>query len=86
MARREIGSEEMLQLWLRYTDFQAKQLSPSTIQRDYGKIAKRLCLMPVLPDAVAIRDWLVEHYATETCRRTLQQWTKFGLHHRLVMV
>lgn len=65
----------MLQLWLRYTDFQAKQLSPSTIQRDYGKIAKRLCLMPVLPDAVAIRDWMVEHYASETCRRTLQQFS-----------
>jgi integrase len=73
MARREIGSDEMLQLWLKYTEFQARQLSPSTIQRDYGKIAKRLCLMPDLPNAVAVRDWLTQRYATEVVRRTLQQ-------------
>jgi integrase len=75
MARREIGSDEMLQLWLKYTEFQAKQLAASTIQRDYGKIAKRLCLMPDLPNAVAVRDWLTQRYATEVVRRTLQQFS-----------
>lgn len=75
MARREIGSDEMLQLWLKYTEFQAKQLAASTIQRDYGKIAKRLCLMPDLANAVAVRDWLTQRYATEVVRRTLQQFS-----------
>jgi integrase len=75
MARRSIGSDEMLQLWLKYTEFQSRQLSPSTIQRDYGKIAKRLCLMPDLPNPVAVRDWLTQRYATEVVRRTLQQFS-----------
>jgi len=75
MARREIGSDEMLQLWLKYTEFQAKQLAASTIQRDYGKIAKRLCLMPDLASAVEVRDWLTQRYSTEVVRRTLQQFS-----------
>ncbi len=75
MARRDIGSDEMLQLWLKYTEFQAKQLAASTIQRDYGKIAKRLCLMPDLASAVAVRDWLTQRYSTEVVRRTLQQFS-----------
>jgi|SRR5579883_523709 len=75
MARRDIGSDEMLQLWFRYVEFQSKQVSPSTIKRDYNKITKRLCLMPDLPDAVAIRDWLIQHYAADTTRRTLQRFS-----------
>lgn len=73
--RREVGADDLLQLWLKYTEFQAKQLSPSTIKRDYGKIAKRLCLLPDLATAVAIRDWLLQRYASETVRRMLQQFS-----------
>lgn len=75
MAKRDISSDELLQLWLRYTQFQAKQLSPSTIKRDYGKVAKRLCLMPGITTAVAIRDWLLQRYASETVRRMMQQYS-----------
>jgi integrase len=71
--RREIGTDEVLQLWLRFTEFQMNFLEPSTIARDYHKIAKRLCKMPDLPTAVAIRDWLLQNYATETARRTVDR-------------
>ena len=71
--RREIGTDEVLQLWLRYSAFQRHQVAQSTNQRDYNKIAMRLVAMPDLPNAVAIRDWLLENYAAETTRRTLQQ-------------
>lgn len=69
-----IGSEEMLQLWCAYTEFQSHHLEPSTIQRDYGKLSKRLLAMPVLPTEVEVRDWIVRKYAPDTARRMLQQF------------
>jgi len=73
MPRRNLSALEVLQLWLRYSDFQRRQVAYSTHKRDYNKIAQRLVIMPDLPTAVAIRDWLLENYSAETTRRTLVQ-------------
>ena len=70
---KELDLVAILQLWLKYCEFQATQLEQSTMMRDYDKITKRLVKMPDLPNAVAIRDWLLKHYARETARRTLER-------------
>lgn len=75
MRRRSITSYELLQIWLAFTEFQSHQLEKSTIKRDYGKISKRLALMPDLSDEIAVRDWLMRRYSTETCRRMLQKFS-----------
>ena len=75
MRLRSINSYELLQLWLAYTEFQSHQLEKSTIQRDYGKISKRVALMPDFPNEIAVRDWLMRKYSTETCRRMLQKFS-----------
>ncbi|MGG6266287.1 site-specific integrase [Leptolyngbya sp. AN03gr2] len=45
------------------------------MKRDYGKISKRIALMPQLPDEIAIRDWTMRRYSTETCRRMMQKFS-----------
>lgn len=76
--RRRVNSYDLLQLWIAYTEFQSHQLEKSTIKRDYGKISKRVALMPDLADEIAIRDWLMRRYSTETCRRMLQKFSACG--------
>lgn len=50
-------------------------LSPSTIKRDYHKVYRVLCKMPChLSTAIEIRDWLLDHYSSETTRRLLMQF------------
>ena len=73
MRARVLGLVQVLQLWMKYCDFQATQLEESTIIRDYAKITKRLVAMPDLNSPVEIRDYLLSHYAQETSRRTLQR-------------
>ncbi|GAP99141.1 site-specific integrase [Leptolyngbya sp. NIES-2104] len=75
MRRHSIDSYELLQIWLAYTEFQSHQLEPSTLKRDYGKISKRVALMPPLSDEIAVRDWLMRRYSTETVRRMLQKFS-----------
>lgn len=75
MPRGSLNSYEVLQLWLKYTEFKSFQLSASTIKRDYGKTAKRLLLMPDLATEIEIRDWFMRRYSTETTRRTLQAFS-----------
>jgi integrase len=70
-----IGSDALLQLWIRFVDFQSHQLEPSTMTRDYAKITKRLCTMPDLSTPAAVRDWLLSHYAADTTRRTLERFS-----------
>ncbi len=61
-------------LWEKYTKYKAPQVSASTLTRDYGKIAKRLKLMPKsIKDGVSARDWLLNKYSSEVARRTLVQ-------------
>lgn len=73
MRARVLGLVQVLQLWMKYCDFQATQLEESTIIRDYNKITKRLVAMPDLNSPVEIRDYLLSHYSQETSRRTLQR-------------
>jgi integrase len=62
-------------LWQKFTDFQAPQLTHSTIHRDYRKVARVLEKMPDhLSTSVEIRDWLMQRYAVETTRRYIQQF------------
>jgi len=61
-------------LWERYTQYKSPQVSESTLVRDYGKIAKRLNLVPQsINNAVGVRDWLLGKYSSEVTRRTLVQ-------------
>lgn len=61
-------------LWEKYTQYKAPQVAASTLTRDYGKIAKRLQVMPkTVEDAVGVRDWLLSKYSSEVARRTLIQ-------------
>ena len=62
------------ELWEKYTQYKAPQVSASTLTRDYGKIAKRLKLMPTtVDDGVGARDWLLSKYSNEVTRRTWVQ-------------
>lgn len=62
-------------LWERYTEWQTKQLSPSTISRDYAKITRRINLIPKsLRNSADVAEWLNARYSPETARRTLQQF------------
>lgn len=64
----------LAELWDRYTQYKTPQVSASTLARDYGKIAKRLELLPrSTDDAVRVRDWLLKKYSSEVARRTLIQ-------------
>jgi integrase len=61
-------------LWEKYTQYKSNHVAPSTLVRDYGKIAKRLTTMPKeLKDEIAIRDWLLKQFSSEVARRTLVQ-------------
>lgn len=61
-------------LWEQYSAWQKDQLAPSTLKWDYPKIARRIAKIPKdlkrTPDIV---DWMREHYAPETVRRTVAQ-------------
>ncbi len=76
--RRTIPLARLVQLWAAYCEFRRGQVAPSTYARDYSKITRRLTKMqreaPGLRNAIAIRDWLIDHYANDTARRTIQQF------------
>ncbi|MEO0684899.1 MAG: tyrosine-type recombinase/integrase [Cyanobacteria bacterium J06649_11] len=66
----------LVQLWEKYTDFKRSSLSPSTLAKDYTKIAR--CIEIQLPskslkDAIAIRDWLVANKTANSAKRILTQ-------------
>ncbi|MEB3214667.1 MAG: tyrosine-type recombinase/integrase [Nostocales cyanobacterium 94392] len=64
------------QLWEKYTEFKRSSLSPSTLAKDYTKIAR--CVELQLPskslnDAIAIRDWLVANKTANSAKRIVTQ-------------
>ncbi|MEM9815702.1 MAG: DUF3596 domain-containing protein [Cyanobacteria bacterium P01_D01_bin.6] len=64
------------ELWQQYTEFKRPGLSPSTLAKDYVRVAR--CLQNDLPgkslkDAVAIRNWLVKHKTPNAAKRILTQ-------------
>lgn len=73
MLPRDVGTDQLIQLWLKFVEFQEFQLEASTIARDYHKIGQRLLKMPDFPNAVAMRDWLLRSYSLETACRTMQR-------------
>ncbi|NJN88522.1 MAG: site-specific integrase, partial [Leptolyngbyaceae cyanobacterium SL_7_1] len=79
---RDIALKLLCDLWVDYSQFRKGQISPSTYQRDYAKIARRLermkLLAPTLATAIEIRDWLLVNYSSETARRTLVQLNACG--------
>ena len=73
--KRNIKPSRLLVLWQKYTIFQAAQLAPSTIARDYHKVERHLEKMPShLETSIQIRDWLIAHLAGETVRRLIMQF------------
>lgn len=82
MVKRAISLRQLSELWGKYCEFRRSQIAPSTFQRDYGRITRRLermrKLSPFLETAIEVRDWLLAHYAAETARRTLQQFSACG--------
>lgn len=88
--KRSISVEVLRRLWSKYTQFRAGHLAPSTVKRDYRKIERRLKRLEqsqTAGNAIAIRDWLLEHYSHETARRTLVQLnacTKWAMESELI--
>lgn len=82
MKRRPASLRRWLQLWRLYGDFRKGQLEASTYLRDYKKFEQRLVKLKKnaghLNDAIAIRDYMLENYAADTVRRTLQQLNACG--------
>jgi integrase len=70
-----IVQTSLMNLWCRYTTFQKSHLEETTIIRDYGKIKKRIANFPLpyVEEAIAIQEYLLQHFATETAKRTLEQ-------------
>lgn len=66
----------LAELWEKYTEFKRPSLSPSTIAKDFVKIANCISIhLPTksLSDAVAIRDWLVASKTPNAAKRVLTQ-------------
>ncbi len=63
------------ELWDKYTNFKRPQLSPSTIAKDFDRVAKHIDGFPVsnLADAVAARDYLIAKTTPNTTKRVLTQ-------------
>ncbi|NJM22697.1 MAG: tyrosine-type recombinase/integrase [Richelia sp. RM2_1_2] len=71
-----VSQPTLPQLWEKYTDFKRLSLSPSTLAKDYTKIAR--CVELQLPskslnDAIAIRDWLVANKTANSAKRIVTQ-------------
>ncbi len=67
---------ELAELWTQYTEFKRPSLSPSTLAKDFSKVAN--CIKNHLPsrsleDAVLIRDWLIENRTVNAAKRILTQ-------------
>ncbi|MCU0567474.1 MAG: site-specific integrase [Oculatellaceae cyanobacterium Prado106] len=67
---------ELQEFWEKYTAFKRRSLSPSTIAKDYVRVAH--CIQNEFPsrklkDAVLIRDWLVANKTPDTAKRLLTQ-------------
>ncbi|MBE9138747.1 DUF3596 domain-containing protein [Nodosilinea sp. LEGE 07088] len=65
-------------LWEQYTAFKRPSLSPSTIAKDYARVAN--CIENDLPTqslnrAIAIRDWLVANKPPNAAKRYLTQFS-----------
>ncbi|MFH7243567.1 MAG: tyrosine-type recombinase/integrase [Spirulina sp.] len=79
---RAVSLRRWVKLWQLYAGFRQGQIAPSTYRRDYLKIERRLKKLkkdaPHLGNAIAVRDYLIEHYAADTARRTLQQLNACG--------
>lgn len=77
MMDRQITPSELLEVWQAYVTFRQGYVSASTVARDYAKIEKRILAMKetsTLNDAMAIRQWCLNQYSSETARRTLVQF------------
>jgi integrase len=63
------------ELWDKYTNFKRPHLSPSTIAKDFDRVAKHIDGFPVsnLTDAVAVRDYLNAKTTPNTTKRILTQ-------------
>ncbi|NJM18326.1 MAG: DUF3596 domain-containing protein [Richelia sp. RM1_1_1] len=71
-----VSQPTLPQLWEKYTEFKRSSLSPSTLAKDYTKIAR--CVELQLPskslnDAIAIRDWLVANKTANSAKRIITQ-------------
>jgi integrase len=65
-------------LWEKYMEFKRPSLSPSTLAKDYSRVAR--CISVYLPtkaikDAVRIRDWLVANKTPDASKRMLTQFS-----------
>jgi integrase len=74
----EVSTDENItirDLWDKYTNFKRPQLSPSTIAKDFVRVAKHIDSFPVsnLADAVAVRDYLNAKTTPNTTKRVLTQ-------------
>jgi integrase len=63
------------ELWDKYTNYKRPQLAPSTIAKDFNRVATHIDKFPVssLADAVAIRDYLNLEITPDAAKRILTQ-------------
>ena len=63
------------ELWDKYTNYKRPQLAPSTIAKDFDRVAKHIDRFPIssLADAVAIRDYLNLQTTPNAAKRILTQ-------------
>jgi integrase len=64
-------------LWEAYTDYKRPQLAPSTIAKDFDRVANHITKFPVtsLSGAVAVRDYLNSSTTPNATKRVLTQLT-----------
>ncbi|MBV8885959.1 MAG: tyrosine-type recombinase/integrase [Chroococcidiopsidaceae cyanobacterium CP_BM_RX_35] len=66
---------DLAQLWDKYTEFRAKQVSETTLKLNYARVSSHIQKLPTksLADAVLIRDSLLEKNSAYTAKRILTQ-------------
>lgn len=67
--------ESLLDLWDKYTAYKSRTLSITTINKDFKRIRNHIQSLPSknLMDAIAVRDFFLEHSTPNTAKRVLTQ-------------
>jgi len=66
---------DLAELWQRYTEFRASEVSETTLRLNYARVASHINKLPTksLADAIAIRDHLTKNHSPYTAKRILVQ-------------
>jgi integrase len=67
-------------LWEKYVAARSSGISPTTLNKDYGRVYRLLSQLPTdrLENAVQIRDWIIKNCSPISARRCLVQLSACG--------